>query len=531
MTKPILTGFTAFLMSCLFVADVSSFYSFEPSMDLFYDAVSSNLQMQRRVQEQQQITAAMPLCLALAWLKEHKNPQLASFSEELELCDTNFWDEYGLTPQATWLDGSKLTPMSDDLFVVSGGTRRPFSDQVMNNHYAWAYSRGVNYQYFDLPVSLCSAEDCADTPENRIRRSYGEKQHYWAKIAIIRHVLDTGQISEGKWLVWLDDDVIVNDYLSPVSTLNRIIEHFGSQHSLLVSEGYSDDGVNAGILFIRNDQQGRDIIEEIWNQSDDRRLGYAGQREQSTHDQEALQNIIDGKTFDHIDKSNPGKEFIILGDSEGRLADSIRVIPQRSEAGNFNTLAWPDNLKKMKPKFGVGIRYDHVLANKQLDAFIQHPAPALYEYDMSKKEYIAQTQRMMRYNYPLNINVRATALYLALAAFCSTHLHGRFVDNFAYDDGLLKTMPVIQDIFYFSDALQTELMQIAKHDEGQGLESSIMAFIETIEQLENDTEFLGAVRRLRYLNTFEGINKLNLLQRMSTSSHLRIKAIMEQRKG
>ena len=252
------------------------------------------------------------------------------------------------------------------------------------NHLAWAVSRQVEYLFYTLDKKASYTYGKKNLSWRRVFNALGNKQKYWTKVAVLKDVLEHGKIPEGQWVVWLDSDVVVNDFRAAQSMLDRAVEEYGEGKSLLLAR----DGVesmtpfNTGIIMVKNDEAGRELISRLWSISDHPRIGFKPQFE-SLHEQEGLKIIYNGETLEW----EGGKR---LDFSRRDWKRSIGILPNREKDFNINTWVCDNDVLPCHP-FLEGVE-----ANRQNDAFIHHPALGHRKYP----EIMATLQRL-RFNYPL----------------------------------------------------------------------------------------------------------------------------------
>ncbi|MGI9275521.1 MAG: hypothetical protein ACR2PT_11840 [Endozoicomonas sp.] len=339
-----------------------------------------------------------------------------------EMNPGDFWqDDALLTPRLEVIDHAKLPPLQHVSMVVSGGTPKPFSQLVKQNHLVWAYSRQVRYAYYELDQKLVTQT----RPENgstdywafpagysdsipvlptvaEVLHALGEKQPYWAKVAILKQHLEAGTVPEDKWIAWLDNDITTSDFRAGISMLDRAIEDFGEGKSLLVTKDgvVSNSPLNTGIILLRNDPVGRALIQSLWGMSDDPVMGYMAQP-YSFHEQQALKEIYEG----NVDVSSWWPHLIEEYSfyEPKALQAAIKVVPVRR--GSFNMNTWVcDN--QVLPCWALD---RNVIAIRGEDAFIHHPAMG----DRKKPE-IEITLDSIWEHYPLQKRFAHLGLYRML---------------------------------------------------------------------------------------------------------------------
>ncbi|UYM17182.1 glycosyltransferase family 25 protein [Endozoicomonas euniceicola] len=290
----------------------------------------------------------------------------------------------GVVPKLYFLDSEKLPRLKHVHKVVSGGDIKDFSQPVQMNHLSWAVSRQVEYHFYTLDKQASFIYGKKNLSWWRVFNALGNKQKYWVKVAVLKDILEHEKIPEGQWVVWLDSDVVVNDFRSTQSMLDRAVEEYGKGKSLLLAR----DGVesvtpfNTGIIMVKNDEVGRELISRLWSISDHPRIGFKPQLE-SLHEQEGLKIIYNGETLEW----EGGKR---LDFSQQDWKRSIGILPNREKDFNINTWVCDNDV------LSCSYLFEGVKADRQNDAFIHHPALGHRKYS----EIMATLQRL-RFNYPL----------------------------------------------------------------------------------------------------------------------------------
>jgi hypothetical protein len=144
-------------------------------------------------------------------------------------------------------------------YASGNPARDKMSNLVVDSQKQYADLHGYDYEAYT---------------ENRAKECrYGEEcQPQWSKIAIIRDWLQEPKKScKGEnWIVWLDDDMPITnpqyDLKEMISTLQK-----NSETSVIVTQdpqnwhGARETSINTGALFVRHDNTGRDVVDQIWN--------------------------------------------------------------------------------------------------------------------------------------------------------------------------------------------------------------------------------------------------------------------------
>ncbi|MRI31704.1 hypothetical protein EOPP23_01675 [Endozoicomonas sp. OPT23] len=194
--------------------------------------------------------------------------------------------------------------------IYSGGDPRDYSEDIKQNHKQYTDWRGMDYQFHDLSES-----------GSPVMKALNGKQKYWAKIVILQQAMNDSNIPEGSWVAWVDDDIVINDVNHSPAMIDRIIQKHGEGKSVIVAKEDSDWAyLNTGIMLIKKDQGGRDVLENLMKKSDQSKFGKLDQTK-SFHEQGALKELYLGS-----DKDSAGEN----------LKRHVAVVPQRDEELNFN---------------------------------------------------------------------------------------------------------------------------------------------------------------------------------------------------
>ena len=212
---------------------------------------------------------------------------------------------------------SKIKPLKKISMVVSGGTPMNFDEMILRNHLAWAYSRSTNYIYFKLSddkSDYVQSNDPEVLSSKKIMGMLGEKQPYWAKVAILKQLLASGQIPEDGWVVWIDNDVVFNDF-DDESVLDSAVENLeytsngDKKYLIAFKDGIPDTSstLTTGFMWIKNNKTTRQLLDQWWQLSDHEVYGFA-EKENTVHEQDAI-NRMYHKEKVTIDYGNAQKTF------------------------------------------------------------------------------------------------------------------------------------------------------------------------------------------------------------------------------
>ena len=250
----------------------------------------------------------------------------------------------------SWAAPSKIPSSRHVKYLFSAGDRRDYSAAVQRNHQQYATHRGVKYQFFDLEKK--------DSP---VMLALGRKQKYWAKIVILQKAMENPKIPEGSWVAWADDDITFNDINYNKTMMDRVIEKYGKNKSVLVAKEENDWAfLNTGIMLVKKGKDGRAVLQELMQKSDNHKFGYQSQAEHSFHEQGALKELYLGRkgNYDTTPYGTPLKEYVGL-------------IPQRDGDTNFNNFRRKSHRDEARNMYLVYNDSDEAKA-KDSDAFIHH---------------------------------------------------------------------------------------------------------------------------------------------------------------
>lgn len=197
----------------------------------------------------------------------------------------------------------KTQPGSNVNLILSGGTRAT-SLLTRENHKLYASFKDIQYRFL-YPHEFSS--------------ELGKKQLYWMKIFALKKALYCDEIPEGGWVVWLDDDIIIDDFTDQKSMLDKYIDLYGLEGDILVANDIVLEKVNTGIILVRKNENTRSFL-HMWSlYSNDPKKGYMSQKE-TLHEQHALKEFLQDKNFIEINKS----------------ISLVKVVPARDENYDIN---------------------------------------------------------------------------------------------------------------------------------------------------------------------------------------------------
>ncbi len=211
-----------------------------------------------------------------------------------------------------------------------------------------------------------------------------KKQPYWLKILLIKRAFKQKRVGEGEWIVWLDDDVVANDFDNSEPVLDQIINSHDQKVSLIVAkEGApSKTSQNTGMILVRNDKYGRKIIEKLWHLSFDQRMGYESQSE-TFHEQEALDLLIRG--------CHEG-EVCAVSDKDMDLSPFIAIEGGEDKEATPRMNTWACN----GPEAPCHRVFKGIMADRKNDPFIHHPG-----FIKNKDTEIRKTLHLVGSDYPV----------------------------------------------------------------------------------------------------------------------------------
>lgn len=162
------------------------------------------------------------------------------------------------------------------MLLLSGGDRNAaLSDRVVANHAAFAARRG--YAYWWHRGSLVAPLGW---------------QPYWHKIAMLRRALV--RFPTASALIWIDDDIVLTNWGGD----DMLRAALGRSNASVLTTGDPASWValNTGIVLVRNDEGGRETLEEVWRRAtapraDGVSLAFDSQA-RCLHEQQALEEML-----------------------------------------------------------------------------------------------------------------------------------------------------------------------------------------------------------------------------------------------
>ncbi len=234
---------------------------------------------------------------------------------------------------------------SNVALILSGGTRAT-AQLTRENHAAYARLRGINYR-FVYPFEF--------------REELGAKQLYWLKVFALKNVLECEEVPAGQWVVWLDDDIVINDFAGISGMLDKYIKEFGNA-DLLVAGDNRWALLNTGILLVKKTEKARSFL-HMWSLfSNDRVHGYQPQNH-TLHEQGVLKYLVKhGFLFAPINKD----------------LNLIRIVPNRVRTKGLNLNTYQrDSFVKQQPWYDQSLQIQGVDEEREQgyedgDSFIHH---------------------------------------------------------------------------------------------------------------------------------------------------------------
>ena len=177
-------------------------------------------------------------------------------------------------------------PSANIKIIISGGTR-PSAMLTRENHRAYAHLRGMDYR-FVYPLEF----------EDELK----DKQKYWLKVFALKNLLECGNIPYNSWVVWLDDDIVIDDYHNSVGMLDKYIDTFGHEGEILLVEDIDYAKINTGILLVKKTENTRSFM-HMWSlYSNDPIKGYKSQHH-TLHEQQALKEFLKNNQFIDVNEA------------------------------------------------------------------------------------------------------------------------------------------------------------------------------------------------------------------------------------
>ncbi|WP_422132970.1 hypothetical protein [Endozoicomonas sp. ALD040] len=282
-------------------------------------------------------------------------------------------------PNASEIDGNAIHGLKNIDFILSGGTWKPYSLAVAKNHLAFSKARRTNYKF------VLFSQNSQDDDSVDLMNWMQGMQPYWGKIFLIKKFLKEGRVKPGKWIAWIDDDIVINDFKNDQSHLDKIIDSVDEKVCIITSRDYwyyeeSDflDGghlPNTGIIMVKNTSYCSDIVGQWLNYGDDPDLGKNTQ-EYTLHEQEALAKLK--------------RNF-------GRGSSVIKFIRNRTRDWDFNTFKRFNHFYNgSQANYNSDTENERAIAALINDAYIHHTGMA----SLYRLALIAHSLFEISGNYP-----------------------------------------------------------------------------------------------------------------------------------
>ena len=307
--------------------------------------------------------------------------------------------------------------------MISGGNMRPYSKAIAYNHAAFAVARNINYVFvpFEKQATLPISIDVLKFLGRPEPGTGLPVQPYWGKIYLLDQIINK-QIPKGKWVVWLDDDVTINDFTGE-PMFDRLIKSATTDTCILTAQDYWKAGFkkdiddhlqnNTGIILIQNTDDCKALLSRWLDKHQDGVLGRKSQ-EHTLHEQSALSQMV-LSTVTAVQKNENEYFFRYEHQSVGFGALSSRfnfphidkkeiitIMKNRTQKWNFNTFKRFSFYSLMNTGKTIYIDYnadiDRNLAALPGDAFVHHTGML----PLQKLALIAHSLHEIRDSYPLS---------------------------------------------------------------------------------------------------------------------------------
>ena len=208
------------------------------------------------------------------------------------------------------------------IVLLSGGDRNAaLAERVVANHGAFARRHG--YAHWWHRGSLVA--------------DLGWRA-YWHKVAHLR--LAFSRFPDASAYAWVDDDIIFTNHLESEDMLARALSKSNASVIVTTDPSGSVALLNTGIILVRNDEEGKDVLSEMWRRAtavreDGLSLAHDAQSAGCLHEQQALQEML-------RDDSNYWRSKVAVLQQRTAAEEESQQLSQYSEpAWNLNTfLRW-----------------------------------------------------------------------------------------------------------------------------------------------------------------------------------------------
>lgn len=289
-------------------------------------------------------------------------------------------------PEVDAIDSQALPESKQVKLLVSGGTGQDYSNLVAKNQAAFAKARKIPYQF----VSYSESEDDPDSNAVHTWLTSEKIQPYWGKVFLIKRLLEY-KLADGEWLVWMDDDIVVNDFSNNAPTLDTIISSVVQDTCIITTKdirGHNNKHSsypNTGIIMAKKTPWCLKVLEHWLEGAADGRMGKSAQ-DKTLHEQEYLADVFHG---------NAELEF---EDTKRKLSSSIVFINPRTEQWNINTFKRFDHKTTQGHRhYKSDLNHSLNIAALPADAYVHHTGMA----SLYRQALIVHTLWLIRKNYPL----------------------------------------------------------------------------------------------------------------------------------
>ncbi len=219
--------------------------------------------------------------------------------------------------------------------LVSGGDVREYTNRSILNHLSYTRYHGIPYIY---------------DSGRKFKQLYPSLKMQWLKINLILELLNSVSIPENSWLVWVDDDMVLNDHTNKISMLDKYIHKYsGSASVLITSDTDLNDSdlyagrFNSGLMLVKKNNRARKLFSQWWS------IRYEASEE--------LQVQSDFPPTQHALE-------LLLSKVDYEKSGVLKIIPQRDGDLNLNTFHHEPGYWGRHRLCGVA---------RQGDSAIQHP--------------------------------------------------------------------------------------------------------------------------------------------------------------
>ena len=234
--------------------------------------------------------------------KQELTSKISDFSIRLGKCERKVKALENGTGFETQPDGNQKREITFGTTYISDGSRDEISKMINENHKEYAERWDLRHKVVDYSLLK---EECKDIDAYYYKNV--DCVPYWNKIALLRNWLKEPANPEKKeeWYILADDDMpVTNMKVNPYEAIDLLRR--GLDTSVIIAEDvvpWKDNdpkiSVNTGLLFVRKDEQSRQLIEKIWERRNDKATDKAVCRTLGTcknqdtlHEQDALGRIL-----------------------------------------------------------------------------------------------------------------------------------------------------------------------------------------------------------------------------------------------